>query len=143
MDTRPRLARATRFFARLLSFDLECPRCGEVFQVRTQYRGEHVDRQAFDPTTSRFTCTACQRTYVMGILAWPVSGGGRNIATAAPRDQVPNARQLSSLRKEGQGWWLADADRIRRPIPDESNLTLERDRRQATAKYAEDVDEDN
>ena len=30
----PRELGATRFFARLIAFDLECPRCGKVFQIR-------------------------------------------------------------------------------------------------------------
>lgn len=142
-DTRTRLPKATRFFARLASFDLECPACGHVFQVRMRPNA-HPDargRGVFDWTTARFRCSACTRVYILGMLAWPI-GPSKGVATTTPRDQVSNARQLSALRKEGQGWWLPDEAKITRDTPDETNLTTEEDRREARKRYEEDVDED-
>jgi hypothetical protein len=129
-DTRQRLQRATRFFARLESFDLECPHCGKVYQVRVRGLRRRSQRQSWDPATGRFRCTAkggCQRRYVLGIVAWPI-GTGPSAATATPEDSVPWPRQLAQIRREGGGWWLADEASItvRRPV--ETNLTTEQDR---------------
>ncbi len=129
-DTRQRLQRATRFFAQLESFDIECPRCGKVYQVRVRGLRQPARRGYWDPPTARFQCTAkggCQRRYVLGIVAWPI-GTGPRAASAVPKDQVPWPRQLAQIRREGGGWWLADeaAITLRRPI--ETNLTTEEDR---------------
>lgn len=119
----PRLARSTRFFARLQSFDLECPHCGTVYQIRVSTRKD----QNWDPWTARFHCTTrhCDRTYVLGILAWSIRG---NAATTPPADQVPGPRQLAQMRREGGGWWLPDEDAQRYPRPLETNITTEEER---------------
>lgn len=129
-DTRNRIAKATRFFARLESFSLECPACGDVYVIRqgaTRKKGAKSD--AWDSITGRFTCTnkECGRHYVLGILAWPIIAAPR-VATATPEDQVPGPRQLTQLRKEGGGWWLSDEDGQRYPRPKETNLTTEENR---------------
>lgn len=140
-DARQRLARGTRFFARLLSCDLECPHCGAVYQIRARRNGQRRDTPiVYDWTTGRLTCGACMKVYVLGLVAWPVAPAPK-VATGTPRDQVPNLRQLSELRKDGGGWWLPQADRITRAIPDETNLTTELDRRPGEALYEEDPDE--
>ena len=122
-DTRQRLQRATRFFARPIAFDLECPHCGKVYLVRMREPGPH-----WDPKTARFKCTekTCGRAYVIGIVAWPVKPG--RVANATPEDQVPGPRQLAQMRREGGGWWLADEAAQRYARPSETNLTLEEDR---------------
>lgn len=130
LDTRSRLARATRFFARLQSFDLECPHCGTVYQVRIRGQSARSRSRCWDPWTARFHCTAkggCQRRYVLGIVAWPL-GTGPRAAVYTPEDQVPHPRQLAQMRKEGGGWWMPDAEAItlRRPIA--TNLTTEEER---------------
>ncbi len=127
-DTRQRLQRATRFFARLGSFDLECPHCGTVYKIRV--KGDTPDRpQNWDPKTARFKCTVptCTRTYVLGIVAWPIVAAPR-VASQTPEDQVPHPRELAQLRKEGGGWWLADEAAQRYPRPQETNLTTEPER---------------
>lgn len=110
----PRELGATRFFARLIAFDLECPRCGKIFRIRRLNRNKlsarAVDRAAnhtWNPTTARFTCTdrdGCQKEYVLGMLAWDPPRGARS--KALPTDQVPTHRQLAELRAEGQGQWM-------------------------------------
>jgi hypothetical protein len=121
---RQRLLRATRFWARPESFSLECPRCGKVYQIRIGVNVSH-----WDPRTSRFICRGkggCNKTYLIGLVAWPVlpsSGGG-----TAPRDQVPNERQLSQFRAEGGGWWLPDEAAQRYKRTDTSNITMEEER---------------
>ena len=124
-DTRARLSRSTRFFARLQAFDLECPHCGTVYQIRMKPR---KDRN-WDPWTGRFHCTTknCARVYVLGILAWPIIAAP-NAASATPADQVPGPRQLAQMRKEGGGWWLPDEEGQRYTRPHETNLTTEEER---------------
>lgn len=127
-DTRQRLQKAVRHFARLHAFDLECPHCGAIYQIR---RGSQSERSSnWDPWTARFTCTnkGCGRKYVLGILTWPIGQGGVGAARAVPEDQVPSPRQLAQLRKEGGGWWMADADAQKYARPKETNLTLETER---------------
>jgi len=129
-DTRQRIAKAQRFFARLESFSLECPACGDVYVIRQgASRKAGAKSDAWDSTTGRFTCTNkdCGRHYVLGILAWPIVAAPR-VATATPEDQVPGPRQLAQLRKEGGGWWLPDEDGQRYPRPKETNLTTEENR---------------
>jgi hypothetical protein len=151
-DPRPRVERATRFFARLLSFDLECPRCGKVYQIRaTNQRGKYqrvgettsgkgLRVDAWDPVTSRFTCTNLphcdSRVYILGLLAWPVGKG--KVAQGTPKDQIPHPRQLAQMRKEGGGWWMAEEDRITTPRTLETNLTLDAERPE---EHADDDDE--
>lgn len=127
-DTRQRLQRATRFFARLDSFTMECPRCGKVYQIRVDQKSS-----GWDPTTGRWRCSkvkSCNRTYILGIVAWPVYQHVGDPAT--PEDQVPSPRQLAELRREGGGWWLADESTITEARPVVTNLTLEEQRPQHT-----------
>lgn len=129
-DTRRRIQKAVRFFARLASFDMECPHCGDVYQIRlgTARSGGKRDPN-WDPQTGRFTCTNkhCGRVYILGILAWPIIKSPR-VASQPPADQVPHPRQLAQMRKEGGGWWLDDTDGQRWARPLETNLTLEEER---------------
>lgn len=141
-----RLAHSTRFFARLQSFDLECPRCGTVYQIRlgpSPKKGRVTPnaQKNWDPTTGRFTCTTreCARTYVLGILAWPITPSP-NVASTPPADQVPSPRQLAQMRREGGGWWMADQDGQRYPRPYETNLTTE-DQRLNQEEDPDDTDE--
>lgn len=124
----PRELGATRFFARLIAFDLECPRCGKVFRVRRLNRHKlatvTLDEGAhtWNPTTARFACTGkdgCQKVFVLGMLAWePPLGQG---ATAIPTDQVPTYRQLAELRQDGQGQWMPHQNKGRM---NSSNLAI-------------------
>ena len=109
----PRELGATRFFARLIAFDLECPRCGKVFSIRRLNRHKLAavaldeSYHTWNPTTARFTCTGkdgCQKVFVLGMLAWEPSKGARS--SAVPEDQVPTHQQLAELRAEGQGQWM-------------------------------------
>ena len=136
-DARQRLQRAQRFFARPLSFDMECPHCGDVYSIRMAgARKSHTKDPNWDTLTARFTCTntACARSYVLGIVAWPIIASPR-VASSPPMDQVPSPRQLAQMRKEGGGWWMPEEEGQRYQRPHETNLTTELDR-------PEDPDED-
>jgi hypothetical protein len=127
-DTRQRLQRATRFFARIERVTLECPRCGYVYTISSRQPSAN-----WDPNTARFTCTnratgnTCGKTYILGILAWPIIPTP-GVASQPPRDQVPNERQLAQMRREGGGWWLADEAGQREKRPETTNLTTEEER---------------
>ena len=121
-DQRPRLQQATRFFARPQRFTLECPACGIIYTCNSAERQVHWDYK-----TATFRCDGfggCERSYVIGILAWPTTGKGRG----KPRDQVPDPRQLASLRAEGGGWWMPDGELRRSTTVHETNLTTEMER---------------
>ncbi len=129
-NTGSRLGRSTRFFARLQSFDLECPHCGTVYQVRIRGQMGGSRRRCWNPWLGRFQCTAkggCQRRYVLGIVAWPI-GTGPGAAKATPDDQIPWPRELAQIRREGGGWWLPDEEAITTRRPHETNLTTEEER---------------
>lgn len=116
----PRELGATRFFARLIALDVECPRCGKVFRIRRLNKHKlsaraldegkdsiTATKHTWNPTTARLVCTGkdgCQKEYVLGVLAWEPPRGAR--AGALPTDQVPTHRQLAELRQEGQGHWM-------------------------------------
>ena len=111
MPPHPRELGATRFFARIVNVDLECPKCGKVFTLRRANVRRISSRTpgTWDPSTSTFTCTGkdgCQRKFVLGVLAWDKPRG--ITAGAVPADQVPNIRQLAALRAEGDGWWMPE-----------------------------------
>lgn len=146
-DHRPRLQRATRFFARPERFLLECPHCGMVYRCNSTLK-----QMWWDPWTSTFTCNrrsqtpaagdgigGCGRVYVIGIVAWPVTQRSRRSPTL-PKDQIPGPRELSQLRADGSGWWLSDEDKQKYPEVRESNLTTELDRPVALAETEEDED---
>jgi rubredoxin len=127
MTPHPDLVGAQRFFARVRSFDLECPHCGLVYRIRKDTRPN-----VWNPRTARFCCLdrdagGCQRSYVIGVLAWPVEIGGGHMGNVPPADQVPGPRQLAQLRQEAGGWWLTDEYR-HRGRPNVTNLTGELDR---------------
>lgn len=128
-DTPSRLQRATRFFARLVSFDIECPHCGTIYQVRYvgRRRRNPLGAAQWDPWTARLQCGTCRRSYVLGVVAWPIRRG-INTANAPPRDQVPSPRQLAQLRAEGGGWWMPDEEGQTELRPTETNLTTEEER---------------
>lgn len=123
--THPEIAGAQRFFARARSFDIECPHCGLVYQIRAD-----TNPTIWNPRTAIFRCMhvrqgGCKRQYVIGILAWP-KGTGMGAGTP-PADQVPGPRQLAQLRPEKDAWWMTDEYKhIGRPEP--TNLTGELDR---------------
>src|SRR5262245_55706957 len=108
---------------------MECPRCGTVYRFSDRVQDPGASWAVFDPLTARFTCTRkdCARTYVIGLVAWPVVSAPY-VASQPPDDQTPDIRELAQLRREGGGWWMPDAygQRWKRPL--ETNVTPEEDR---------------
>lgn len=83
----------TRLFARLFSFDFECPRCGTVHQIRQgrKYPG-------WNPRTGTHTCRECSLTIQVGVLLYPTTAGKPN-PRAIPEDWTPTPRQAAALRQ--------------------------------------------
>lgn len=137
-DTRQRIQRASRFFARLEGFALECPACGKVYHV-TPWRTSPY----WEPRLARFSCRGkegCQRKYVLGMVAWPMASVAK-VATQTPKDQVPTPRQALQLRREqAGGHWLEDADAIRYERPETTNLTPEEGRPPQDEDELEDLE---
>lgn len=119
----PDVITAQRFFARIRSFDCECPHCGLVYRIRAD-----TPSSTWNARTAEFRCGAtggCGYRYVAGLLLWP-KGTGKGAGTP-PLDQVPGPRQLSQMRGEGDGWWMPEEYR-HRGRPDPTNLTGEESR---------------
>lgn len=128
-DTRTRIQRAARFFARLDGATLECPHCGIVYR----FSPSKACSSFWEPRMSRFTCTrkdGCGKVYVLGLLAWPLMQVAK-VATETPQDQVPTPRQALQLRRElAGGYWLEEADRQKEARPETTNLTPDEGRPQ-------------
>lgn len=98
-----------RFFARLRSFDIACPRCGDVHIVR--WRQGHaftraqtkVARPSWDPLISRWQCRSCSLKLILGVLAWD----GSAIKGKALADHVPTLEECIQIREAfGGGVWI-------------------------------------
>ena len=114
---------ATRFFARPLSGWLECPKCGKLLYFQSSQGGRQRTNASWDARTSRLACPECGLVLVIGLIAWPVKHGARR---TAPRDQVPNERQLAQLRSmggEGAGWWMPREQAKGAFRPEDTNIT--------------------
>jgi hypothetical protein len=124
----PKIIGAQRFFARCRTFDLECPHCGTVYLIRDRRLGRKAKtKPVYDRRTGIFDCSECDRSYTMGLLAWPRTP---HTPRVPPADQVPGPRQLAQLRAEGGGWWMGD-EYAHKGRPDPTNLTGEEDRPEA------------
>jgi len=98
-------------FARVLSFDLECPHCGTIDAVRTGRRAP----PRFHMVRSRWRCRACRRIYSVGLVVRPVRrAGNRPYNDGQPPDTTPTDDQMRQLqqvlgetRGESVGWYDA------------------------------------
>lgn len=78
-----------KFFGRIRSFDLACPRCDRVHQV------PRSGSKVWDSRLGRFQCSECGITLALGIVAYSVGPG-----TASPAgDIVPTLAEAMELRK--------------------------------------------
>lgn len=87
-----------RFFARILAADISCPDCGEVHSLSLNKSGSYWDKRV-----SKFKCTKCGKSWILGVLAWKPKLGN----TTVTMDQTPNREEARALREErwitGQG----------------------------------------
>jgi hypothetical protein len=98
-----------RFFARVRSFDIECPDCGVVYVVRSE-----DETAVFDERTSMFRCQCCDCVLQLGLFAWYASTAVLDFT----RDQRPMPSQERWIRSLSVGWLasrVADqSDAVRR-----------------------------
>lgn len=116
----PRELGAKRFYARVQSFDMECPHCGSMAVVRMGNSTAPEQRQ-WSPRRAVFQCLKCERQYLIGLLAWSLPRGQN--AHARPMDQIPGPRELDQML--GAGWWMPHKDTGQQET---TNLTDEPDR---------------
>lgn len=81
-----------RFFARVVAFELACPRCGDVARVTEHSRDA---KSIYDRRKSIFKCRGCSLHLAIGIVAWPMRSG----PTGVPEDNVPTYREAMRLRE--------------------------------------------
>jgi predicted RNA-binding Zn-ribbon protein involved in translation (DUF1610 family) len=82
----------SRFFAKLRTFDLACPRCGRVSIVRKAYSRRWSTR------TQRWSCRHCSLSLVLGLIAWQVYGG----RAAVPPDSQATAEEVWAIDDQEQ-----------------------------------------
>ncbi len=97
----------SRFFARVRTFDIACPRCSRVAVVRNQSASPR-----WNPSTSRWQCQSCQLVLVLGIVAYPRKPGTK----AQPVDQVPTWKESIDMRNELQGVIVDEPKGNREPV---------------------------
>lgn len=104
-----------RIFARVTSALVECPQCGEIYDIRAgawktgQQRGGRKHQAGmFDPLTARFACKRCGLVAVLGIVLYLVEEGDRD--ALPPKDWragIRQARKIAELtrgRVSGESW---------------------------------------
>ena len=101
-----------RVFAHILKIDLACPACGTLSAAphavpRTSLRQRPIP-YGYDPTTCRFRCRGCERTYLIGALFWRVRSRRRS---TRPADTVPTTPEALALRAD-----LELTDRMHRSL---------------------------
>jgi len=99
-------------FARIAGALLECPSCGELWDIRAgawqtgRQRGARKHQAgAFDPLTARFTCCSCGLRAVLGLVLYLVGEGERD--PQPPKDWRAGVRQRARLRAQGGGGRLS------------------------------------
>lgn len=109
----------TRFFARLLSAELSCPRCGSVTRINTRRSGKTTSRLSaiWDPRASRWTCPGCSLVLVLGVIAWSPDVGS---PAYPPHDQIPTLLESAGLRH--LRGWKVEGERI--PARQEVNVVV-------------------
>lgn len=108
-----------RIYGRIDSGYVECPKCGCLMALGF-HSAQSVRRpEVYHPATGVLRCPGanCGRVYVLGILAWPLRGGGRGGPVGAARDKVPNPLQAKRLEKliASRSWYHDEAIDRRRP----------------------------
>lgn len=86
-----------RFFARIRSIDLSCPRCGRVQAIHPT-----TSHRIWDPRTGRFQCMGCYLTLRLGVIAYNSSNG--HGSTHPSKDCTMTVREALALRRDLNLW---------------------------------------
>jgi hypothetical protein len=84
-----------RFFARLRSFDIACPRCDYVQVVKPS-----TNKRIWNNKLARFECMGCHLILHLGVIAWKGAHG----MYRSPPDQTPTVKQALALRRGLNVW---------------------------------------
>jgi hypothetical protein len=87
------LVEGAPLFARIRSFDIECPSCSYVYQVGATRHSRASS--TWDPATARFRCIECGWRATLGVLAW-VPAPGRK---ASRPDTMPSTVEEALRRR--------------------------------------------
>lgn len=96
-----------RFFARIRSVEMACPRCGEVTvipKLRTRWVNKGVYRASltWNPQTQAWRCPECGLKLALGIIAYfPPGSGNQHTAPEGmlpPLDTIPTPSEAKNLR---------------------------------------------
>jgi len=90
----------TRFWARVRAFDIECPSCGKLTR-------HQAPTKQWEPGCSRWRCSGCGCTLVIGVIAWLPQRG----PAYTPPDQRTTIAQAQELRRDNCGWLHGDERR--------------------------------
>ncbi|HKB39431.1 MAG TPA: hypothetical protein VKD72_23545 [Gemmataceae bacterium] len=122
----PTMMPSTRFFARLDRFECECPNCGRLLfaaldmrrapnglwginarrtVAKSEPRRKSVRNLTWNPYSQRLCCPWCRKSYVCGLLVFPVKNGMWRLVRP-PFDAKPNKRELAEIRRRAGGWYL-------------------------------------
>ena len=119
----PRMIPADRCFARIDRFECECPDCGRLILPARQGRklpprlersiGDQRDvarsqpavgeRLVYNPHTQLVRCTSCGRSYVVGLVLFPLRRGASR-PVDAPIDAEPTRAQRLAMTRLAGGW---------------------------------------
>lgn len=91
----------SRFFARLVRFDIACPRCDRVEAV-----GGNTPRSTWQPRLARYHCAGCGLVLYLGVVAWGAGGAaeGSQQSWETPGDWMPTVRHALELRRQLNVW---------------------------------------
>jgi predicted RNA-binding Zn-ribbon protein involved in translation (DUF1610 family) len=99
-------------FARITGALLECPGCGELWDIRAgawqtgkQRGGRKHQAGLFDPLTARFGCPSCGLRAVLGLVLYLVDEGETD--PQPPKDWKAGVRQRAQLRVQRAGGRLS------------------------------------
>lgn len=108
-----------RLFGRVTAALLECPSCGEIFDIRAGAWGTGRQRGprghpagVFDPLSAQVRCPRCQGRYVIGIVLYLVEAGERS--AEAPKDWQATVRERVRMREQARGRVSGESWRQRR-----------------------------
>jgi hypothetical protein len=122
----PVMPPADRFFARLDRFECECPSCGRLIftsldkhslpmrlqerahlrrDAATTPRSKRVWKSVWNPHSQRLACPWCHRSFVGGLMLYPVRPYVPRPVNAPP-DTVPNDHERAEMieRRKAGGW---------------------------------------
>jgi len=108
----PDLPLHLRFFGRVEAFHCECPKCGYLLLgerggTRALHPKLQQGQRIWNPVTGRLRCPSCQSWFALGLLLYPVAGGGYSRrGERRPSDWKPTWEQLTQLRQLHSGAYV-------------------------------------